>query len=70
MIASLRDRLSKLTLALPLRRSARPVRRVRLGYYGYRRPKPRRRSAAIALGAFAAAVVAAVAAAASGRLSY
>jgi hypothetical protein len=66
MIVSLRDRLSKLCRAPPDRR---PPRRARLGFYGYRYRKARRRSVTIARGAVAAALAIATIAAASGQLS-
>ena len=65
MVDSFRDTLSKLCRAPPDRR---PSRRVRLGFYGYRYRKARRRSANIARGAVAAALLIATLAAASGQL--
>ena len=67
MIDSLQDKLSKLSRAVPY---LRPEKRVRLGFYGYRHRRQRRRSALIARGAIAAALVIATIAAASGRLNY
>jgi len=68
MIVSFRQKLSKLSEGSPFRRRpARPTRRVRLGFYGYR--KSRKRSALIARGAVAAALLVATIAAASGHFS-
>jgi hypothetical protein len=64
MIASLRDSLSKLSRAEPFTRRTRAPRRARLGFYGYRYRKGRRRSIMIArTAAFAILLVATIAAA-------
>jgi hypothetical protein len=65
MVTSFRDTLSKLCRAPPDRR---PPRRARLGFYGYRYRKARKRSAIIARGAVAAALLIATIAAASGQI--
>lgn len=66
MIVSLRDKLSKLCRTPPDRH---PPRRARLGFYGYRYRKPRRRSVMVARGVVAAALAIATIAAASGQLA-
>ena len=66
MIDLFRDKLSKLCRTPPDRH---PPRRARLGFYGYRYRKVRRRSVLIARGAVAAALAIATIAAASGQLS-
>jgi hypothetical protein len=66
MIVSLRDKLSKLCRTPPDRH---PPRRARLGFYGYRYRRARRRWVMIAQGAVAAALAIATIAAASGQLS-
>lgn len=69
MVASLRDALSKLTRTAPVHRRARAQRRARLGFYGFRYRKARRRWTVIARTAIAAALLVATIAAASGQLS-
>ena len=65
MIASIRDSLSKLSRTAPFNRRARPSRRVRLGFYGFRYRKERRRSILIARTAVAALLLVATIAAAN-----
>lgn len=66
MVASFRHKLSKLCRMPPDRR---PPRRPRLGFYGYRYRKARRRSVTITRAAIATALAIATIAAASGQLS-